>query len=212
MEEKWRPKLVILGASHAKRLYLACLRNEKIQEKFELCDHTQPGATIRTLRLQDNFIKELTSRDSMIIQFFGNDMLKRHTHVTRNPKVIHLTKFEPQDKEYMIKVYHEFKEKIHNCHARIIFIDAPYRHLPCCTAHIHNGLVKYLAKRNMEMKEMLSPYPVLDHRKLSVHDFRNFRSIENYRKCLIDAVHLQPKCYDRWAMEIFKLLQAPKLV
>jgi len=212
MEEKRRPKLVILGASHAKRLYLACLRNDKIQKKFELYDHTQPGATIRTLRLQDNFIKELTSLDSIVIQFFGNDMLKRHTHVSRKPKIIHLTKFVPQTTEYMKKVYCEFKEKLHNCQAKIVIIDSPYRHLYCCKSHQYPGLLKYLSRQNNLMRKELCPYLVLDHRKIMAPDFRKYKCAKNYRKCLIDAVHLQPKCYDRWAMEIFKLLQASKLV
>jgi hypothetical protein len=202
-----KPRLVILGSSHATRLYNAIRENSQITEKFEVLSNTKPGATFETLKINFGLIYSLTPRDYLCIQFLGNDLLKRHIKITKNPKVIHLEKFIPQSN----KNVHEKRESLRNIlsivQAKIYIIDDPLRHVNCCSVHNHPGLMSYLHKRNKELKQYFgNSYEVLDHRKLINEPFRKLKCIFHYKKILVDAVHLRPEYYQQWAQAIFLLI------
>ena len=105
-----KPRLVILGSSHATRLYNAIRENRQITENFEVLSNTKPGATLETLKINFGLIYSLTPRDYLCIQFLGNDLLKKNIKITKNPKVIHLEKFIPQSN----KNVHEKRESLKN--------------------------------------------------------------------------------------------------
>lgn len=197
-----KPKLVILGASHAKRLLEACKNNEEINSKFQVIGNVQSGATWQTLKYKEEMLKQLKEEDTLVVQFLGNDLLVRNILITPNPKIIHLTKFVPRPDSYVSAVRCLFKEKLATLKCKILIIDDPYRHLFCCESHVYKGLVQYFAKRNAELKQVFSEYQVIDHRNLMDLPFKKLKCIWYYSKLLEDTVHFKPVIYQAWARSL----------
>ena len=197
-----KPKLVICGSSHATRLYQACQRNANLKEKYSIIGNTRPGATWYNFKLDKGLLEQLGANDVVIIQFLGNDLIKPEIKRTFNPKIIHLLQFIPRSDAYVKTVREHLKKFLTNVKAKIYFIDDPYRHLSCCPAHAHSHpeLLKYLVKRNRELKEIFSEYTVFDHRRLiKSMSFGKISHMSYYRKIMDDDVHMKENFYDEWA-------------
>jgi hypothetical protein len=112
MENTRKPKLCILGASHARRLYLACKENTDIQSRYNVIGNVQSGATWHTFKFNNEMLGQLARDDVLVVQFLGNDLLKRNISITPNPKTIHLLIFVPQPDSYVQIVRGNLKEKL----------------------------------------------------------------------------------------------------
>ena len=204
MENK--PKLSTLGASHATRHYAACKENSNIRSKYQVIGNVQSGATWNTFKFKDEMLAQLTERDVLIVQFLGNDLLKRHILITPNPKTIHLMKFVPQPDSYVEIVRGELKKKLSTLKCKIFIIDDPYRHLKCCKYHKAPGLMQYLTKRNKELHTFFSEYTVLNHKNLCSLSNRKLKSLSYYAGLLEDKVHFKGVIYRAWADNLFVIL------
>jgi hypothetical protein len=202
-----KPKLVILGASHAKRLLTACKENTGLTEKFEVLSNVQSGATWETFQFKNGLLNSLTSLDILVIQFLGNNLLQRHIDITPNPKTIHLTKFVPQPDSYVRIIREQFAEKLSSLKCKIYIIDDPYRHIGCCPNHEWKGLLGYLGQRNRELHAFFSQYMVLDHRRMMEIPFRKLKCIRFYENLLEDKVHFYPVVYKAWANYLYGMLR-----
>jgi len=206
MENTKKPKLCILGASHARRLYYACKENTYIISRYDVIGNVQSGATWQTFKFNDKMLGQLSKDDVLVVQFLGNDLLKRNISITPNPKTIHLLKFVPQPDSYVQIVRGNLKEKLKNLQCRIFMIDDPYRHLKCCEEHHNPGLLGYLSKRNKELHDFFSEYIVLDHRRLCSLPFRKLKCMSYYAGLLEDKVHFKNIIYKAWAEFLYERL------
>jgi lysophospholipase L1-like esterase len=206
MENK--PKLVVFGSSHATRLLRQCQENSKLNNKYQIVGNTKPGTTWFSLNVNWELLLDLTDKDLLVVQFLGNDLLKKNIQITQNPHIFHLYKFEPKSDTYVNLVRKKLKELLAQVKAEIVIIDDPYRHLSCCTQHSHHGgeLLRYLTKRNRELKRFFSEYTVLDHRKIiTSYSNRRFRHMATYRSMFVDTVHLHDKFYAEWAESLAQM-------
>jgi hypothetical protein len=204
-----KPKLVVLGSSHATRLLSKIKENEVLSARFNVIGNTKPGTTWYTLNINYELLLDLTPSDVLIVQFLGNDLLKKHLLITQNPKKFHLTRFEPKSEAYITNVRTKLKELLSQVKARIIIIDDPIRHLSCCPEHAANcpDLLKFLRTKNKELKRFFSEYTVLDHRKLfTSKTYKQFDHLATYKSLFVDTVHLDLKYYAEWAESLAKML------
>ena len=204
-----KPKLVVLGASHATRLLSQIKENEVLSSKYEIIGNTKPGATWYSLPIDLELILDLQPQDVLIVQFLGNDLLKKHLLITQNPTKFHLTQFEPKSEAYITNVRTKLKEMLSEVKARVIIIDDPIRHLSCCPEHAANcpDLLKFLRTKNKELRRFFSEYTVLDHRRLfTSKSFRQFDHLATYKSVFVDTVHLHMKYYAEWAESLAKML------
>ncbi len=199
-----KPIVLVLGASHATRIYTALSKNKSI-EKFRLKNNTRPGSTLGSpsnnkLCINYDLLSTLTEKDYVIVQFLGNDLLKKNICIERQPrKNIHILKFEPKSDEYLNKLRLTLKKILSITKAKVTIIDDIYRHVRCCNNHLFPGLIKFFAKQNRELKNIFSEYTVLDHRKLLGFNYHKIKSVTAYKQILVDSVHLKAIYYDKIA-------------
>ena len=68
------PKLLVLGSSHAQRIHRAIQRSN-LYKKYEILTCFKSGARIFDLDL--SVLAGLSKDDIIVIQLFGNELLKR---------------------------------------------------------------------------------------------------------------------------------------
>ena len=202
-----KPKLFIIGSSHANRIFAACEKNSEITKKFELKNLSIPGATFDKIR--KNFEKiELTSpEDVVIIQCFGNDLLKKHIKIERFPKkIIHLTKFEPVDLKLIEQVFLELQEIVNKLECNFLVVDIPFRHLHCCVHHRFSGLIAFFSNANKLLKKIFKE-KVIDHRRLLGVSRNRIKMAKFYQDTLCDTVHFYPKYYAKMAETLISIVE-----
>ncbi len=93
-----KPVVLVLGASHATRIYTALTKNKDI-DKFRVVNNRKPSSTLGSpsnnkLCINYDLLSNLTVNDHVIVQFLGNDLLKKNIYIERQPqKNIHILKF-----------------------------------------------------------------------------------------------------------------------
>ena len=82
------------------------LNNNNITTKYDILSKTRPGAKFLDLQFP-TILDTFESNYILIIQLFGNNIMKRHTNVTWNNgvKTIHMFKFEPVKKEELLSIF-----------------------------------------------------------------------------------------------------------
>jgi hypothetical protein len=211
--ENEKRKLVIIGYSHAYRLFKSCKENRVLTENFDILGKTFRGATWPQVKEQiKRFLQQpFTSRDILVFQIFGNDLLKKGLHYRDfSTGIIHLRNFVPASDVDVGIAYDSFREILKSTSASVIVIDNPLRHLRCCELHLpnHTGLASYFRKRNKELVTTLQDWPVIDHRRLIPSiPFRNLRQTFFYVQLLdTDKVHFKQHVYDEWADSLARQL------
>ena len=202
-----KPKLFVIGSSHASRIFAACEKNSEITKKFELKNLSISGATFD--RIRKNFEKiEITSpEDVVIIQCFGNDLLKKHIKIERFPKkIIHLTKFEPVDLKFVEQLFFELQKIVKQLECNYLLIDIPYKHLHCCVHHRYEGLMAAFAKANKLLKNIFKE-KVIDHRRLLGVSRHRIKMAKFYQNTLCDTVHFYPKYYAKMAETLISIVE-----
>ena len=76
-----KPRVLIFSSSHAARIKRSVLNNNNITTKYDILFETRPGAKFLDLQFP-TILDTFESNDLLIIQLFGNDIMKRHTNVT----------------------------------------------------------------------------------------------------------------------------------
>ncbi len=195
----------MVGSSHALRLYQAALRNKDIKNRFENDAHVKPGATFSQLYIPLNKLKSLNKQDVVIFQLFGNDLFEKHIQIDRIPrKIIHLTKFSPVDELILRSKFLALKALLNELCCKIIVVDIPFRHVNCCEEHRYSGLRKQITQANNLLKEALTEYLVLDHRKLLGVSTNRVKKLTEYQALLSDSVHFHNRYYDAMVANVFK--------
>ena len=144
----------IFGSSHANRIFNSfekqCLKNTNLQKTVK------PGALVKDLSVKE--IKTLTSKDTLIVQLFGNEIIHKNIAVERkgNGKIIHLTKFIPKSQHQILDSYAYIQNVLKQVKAKVIFIDNPIRHLKCCKKHNQASLFTFQARQNKILKRFFS--------------------------------------------------------
>jgi hypothetical protein len=198
-------KLFWVGSSHALRLYQAALRNEDIKNRFENDAYVKPGATFSQLYIPLNRLKSLNEQDVAIFQLFGNDLFEKHIQIDRIPKkTIHLTKFIPVDESSLRGKFLALRTLLNELCCKIIIVDIPFRHVNCCQKHRYSGLRKQVSQANNLLKEVLTEYLVLDHRKLLGVSINRVKRMTEYQVLLSDSVHFYNRYYDTMVVNVVK--------
>lgn len=209
-----RPRLIIIGASHAARLVKA-LKNPKLQDiedHYDVFEITKPGSNIQDLIPDLPDPTFLRKSDIVIAQLFGNSLFEKHLKVERfqgGQKLFHLTKVVFRPVEKLEKEWCIARKYFDKCPARVLLIDNPYRHISCCEKHERGGLIPIFQKK---MNKELTRYfqtpniTVLDHRHLSQFTRYVRRYHQQYRSHQPDAVHFVPQVYHKWWLSLKKHL------
>ena len=211
--ENEKRKLVIIGSSHATRLFKSCKNNQILQQNFDLLSYTINGGTFLKLKhiIAQALKQPFTSQDVIVFQLFGNDWFKKGLHAKDfKTGIIHLRKFDPAEDKDVEDIYHQFRQLLKETSANVLVIDNPHRHINCCLEHesISRRIAPYFTRRNKELAKFLSEYVVIDHRRLLPEfSMRKLKQTPNYVKILdIDTVHLKEECYDQWSTSIARQL------
>jgi hypothetical protein len=94
----------------------------------------------------------LTENDILILQLFGNDWLQKYIKCTRKDKAkkFHLLKYVPVPQSKILEKYAHLKGMLSQLKCKIFFIDNIYRHLNCCSQHVHKEIWKFWTTQNKE--------------------------------------------------------------
>ncbi len=203
-----KPKLVIFGSSHAKRLTRAVEKNAKYSN-FDIKSFTYPGARYEKLRQMwpTQLMNGLNERDKVILQCLGNDMFLPNTHyITYKPKVIHLKRFAPTELKEFSRLAQALFELVSKVKAQIIIISNPYRAC-ACRQHQYKGLIGHQHRSNNLIKQVFGSRYV-DWSKLVTPNkqSRANRCWSKYMELSLDGVHFKDLVYEKIALTLFDRL------
>ena len=94
------------------RILQAALNNDNIRQNFSVTGTVRPGAKFNNLVFPSKLLNSFVESDVLLIQVFGNELLKRNVYVSHHNgnKTIHLTAFEPEPAWKIQGVYRCLKE------------------------------------------------------------------------------------------------------
>jgi hypothetical protein len=203
---KTKQKIVVIGSSHAKRLYLNLKDHRLLHEKYYVLNETIPGSTFEKTKFPA-YLSKLKKDDIVILQLFGNDWLKKHIQITKEGKgkMFHLTKFDPIDVETVMNMYKLLAKIIKNLKCKILMVDNVFRHLECCEKHQFQEVGPLWSESNKALRSAFNDFTnvtCIDHRKLLGFPKRQIKVLSFYKKLLVDGVHLKPKLYKTMATNL----------
>jgi hypothetical protein len=150
-----KPKLYVIGSSHAARLYNS-LKTNKINQKYDVINLSKPGGTFKDIIYPQN----VKNTDVILGQLFGNDVFERNIKITqgRLNKTIHLTKFSPIPLSTLGELFKKFIEKMSIYPCKIYLFDLILRHIGCCSSHHYPAIVKHQRNVNGLLKRTLKEF------------------------------------------------------
>ena len=74
-------RLHILGSSHAARILKAVTRNKCLTDTFLVSGTVRPGAKLADLNFPTQMLATFNEADILIIQLFGNELIKRNIKI-----------------------------------------------------------------------------------------------------------------------------------
>ena len=192
-------QLHIFGSSHAARILQAALNNDNIRQNFSVTGTVRPGAKFNNLVFPSKLLNSFVESDVLLIQLFGNELLKRNVYVSHlnGNKTIHLTAFEPEPAWKIQGVYRRLKELLEPLKCEIFILDNPLRYARCCTFHKKRlkGLPKFLAMQNRVLAQNFGS-KVLNHKKYLGLPTKRAYDQKIYQKLFSDSVHFKKNVYD----------------
>jgi hypothetical protein len=199
-------KIVIIGSSHAKRLFLNLKDHRLLRKKYYILNETIPGSTFEKTKFPEYLFK-LKKDDIVILQLFGNDWLKKHIQITTEgrKKWFHLTKFEPVEVETVMNMYKILSKILEKLKCRVLMIDNIFRHLDCCEKHQFQEVGPLWSEGNKALQICFKKFKnvtYIDHRKLLGFPKRRIKVFPFYKTLLVDGVHLKPKLYKTMATNL----------
>ena len=200
-------KLVVIGASHAKRLANLFRSNKHFRKFFEIHDFSKPGTTCENTLLPN--LNNYSSNDVLILSLFGNDLMKKNIFIEKKDKtkIFHLTKYEPSSIESLREKFLKIKEYLATCNMKCYIIDNVLRHLFCCRKHRFPGLRQFQNLVNKELHIFFNNtnVTVLSHLKLMKFP-ENWKNSKKYVRFLEDKVHLKRRYYSKMVDGIWKII------
>jgi len=193
-----KPRVLVFGSSHAKRLFDAMIRDDNFRDEFELYWNVKSGATIENFTVNYGLLESLSEDDFVIVNFLCNDWLHKNIEFTYTPqKVIHLTKFEPKFFPEIATQIVWLGEVLERTRARVIILDNPLRHIRCCNWHRYPGLIQFWRQKNHDMRTIFSNagHTVLEHQSVMRLSRTEWRQMGNYTTLFSDTVHFKPYVY-----------------
>ena len=190
-----KPRVHILGASHAAKIAHAIHRHSGFNSEFLISNNTQPGATIDSFQIDFQTLVSLKETDFVIINFLGNDLLQKNIRITHHPRTIHLTRFVPKSEQELEDAYSKLKEILSYTRAQVLILDHIYKHVKCCAEHVYPQIQGFWVRKNRELVNVFRRYRVFDHRKMLPHDWTKLKNMEFYSTLFVDSVHLYPMYY-----------------
>jgi len=203
-----------LGSSHAQKLAIKAQENKEFVTRFNIKQYTKPGANFSQLPCRP-VPESIKSDDLLIVQCFGNNLMRRPKYQRDRPKVpflkhngrkilvkkIHLDVFEPISQKAILDEYVIAKSYFENISCPIWIVDNPIRHTKCCEEHAEShrkkGLFKFQTRQNKILAKFFKKVrnvSVFDHRLLLGLD-REFVRGRGYERLLPDSVHLSSELY-----------------
>jgi hypothetical protein len=207
---KSKKKIVVIGSSHAKRLFLNLKDHRLLHEKYYVLNETIPGSTFENTKFPA-YLSKLKKDDFVILQLFGNDWLKKHIQITKEGKnkMFHLTKFEPVDVETVMNMLLAdvklLAKILKNLKCKILMIDNIFRHLECCEKHQFQEIGPLWSESNKALRLGFKDFKnvtCIDHRKLLGFPKKKIKVLPFYKTLLVDGVHLKPKLYKTMATNL----------
>lgn len=182
-------QLCIIGSSHASHLTKATFKSKLIQTKFNISNSCKPGAVYTQTYFPMQYLLNLNQNDIIILQLFGNDLMKRNIKIEKTgyKKIIHLTCFQPNNEDYMLNLYKDLQNKLKNVKAKILLLDNNIRYAFCCNKHIHKGLLMFQNKQNRIMRNYFE--------KTNIKVIRHEQIIQKAFKYKIDYYNKKRKEY-----------------
>jgi hypothetical protein len=198
-----KKKLVIVGSSHAKRMFLHFKENEEIRREFFIFNETKSGSLYSNQNIPKEFLMSLKKDDVCIFQLFGNDLVEKHIKIRYEgqKRIFVLEKFVPISQKKIGQMYCHFKRFVEKLQCKVLIVDNIYRHLNETSNTISQEITKWWTNQNRFLKQLFSymkdglNVKVIDHRFLLGLPQRKIKSIRFYRRLLCDDVHLEPFYY-----------------
>ena len=203
-------RIHVLGSSHACRILEAVTQNVELTKTFSISGTVKPGAKLADLKFPSQYLASFKESDILLIQLFGNELIKRNIIVERKngKKIIHLTAFEPEPAWKIQRACTRLKELLEPLQCRIFIIDNPLRHIRCCRKHRKNlkGLHSYLEKQNRLLARFFQGFStVLNHKKYLGMSRRKTGNLKVYLKLFSDSVHFKRNVYSSLAQRIAEM-------
>ena len=185
------------------------LNNNNITTKYDILSKTRPGAKFLDLQFP-TILDTFESNDILIIQLFGNDIMKRHTNVTWNNgvKTIHMFKFEPVKKEELLSIFEMLNKKLQTLKCKVIILDNPIQHLFYCKKHVFKRLFSYQVACNRLLRHYFGQYTVINHRYL-LQNINQAKNNRKYANLFQDTVHFKQYVYDGMVHRMFERIVGP---
>jgi hypothetical protein len=196
-----KKKLVIVGSSHAKRMFLHLRENEEIRKEFFIFNETRSGSLYSSANIPKDFLISLKKDDVCIFQLFGNDLVEKHIKIRHEgqKRIFVLEKFVPVPQKKICVMYRHFYRFVEKLQCRVLIVDNVYRHLNECSNTTFQEITKWWTTQNKFLKQMFEfsseNVKVIDHRFLLGLSQQKIKSIRFYRRLLCNDVHLEPYYY-----------------
>lgn len=202
---------LVFGSSHANRIYKNLKASAKAKTTFsKFLNCTKSGATYYDLQLPILECEKLTSKDLIVAQLFGNDIMEKNIFVEKKlgKRIIHCTKFVPKNETYIESLYENFKNKVKDLKCQIILFTNPFRYLHCCKKHFssHKGLRQFQKRQNKKLKLYFRSSNV------DVKDMAIGKKTQNIHRYLEDCVHFYNKFYKKVVLQLVKIYSRAQAV
>jgi hypothetical protein len=193
--EREKPKIFLIGSSHAKRIGFQMSEIE--QKDFLICNYGISGLKVKDLKIPSG----VTDKDIMVISILGNDYLqnspKKIVNGTRTKYV--LERLDPVNTNGIFQLFSILQSKLQTVPCKVYIVDTFYRHLLYPTKGIKIQVYNLFKKRNLMLENFffLHGITVLRHRTLfDKKDLRPSRTVQGYGQLLSkDDVHLKKSVY-----------------
>jgi len=183
-----KPRLYVIGASHANRIYQALKRIP--QEEYSIINHTIPGAKWKNIVFPNP--AEVKSSDRIIIQCLGNDLFPAEDQFWLcGSRHLHFQKINPN----ILQKLTQLKGKINRYQALIIILDLVPR-LACCSVHEDRRLITEQNQVNGKLKHELTEAP--NTIVLNTASLAGGINSHLYK----DPVHYKPRIYKKIAEQL----------
>ena len=71
-------RIHVLGSSHACRILEAVTHNVELTKIFSISGTVKPGAKFADLKFPSQYLADFKESDVLLIQLFGNELIKRN--------------------------------------------------------------------------------------------------------------------------------------
>lgn len=201
-----KPKIIVAGSSHAKRVGYCFQKIPDLMKEYDLRIVARSGATYENMVLPN--VDSLTDKDYLIIQVFGNNFLQKgtvETEYSRGKRKFILKKYDPIPEQDILQLFMDLKKRLENTKTNVLILDSPHRHLTQSSRDTASKVFKLFRDRNRLLKRTFhdSKATVIDHRYLMGVRANLLRTLNFYKSVLLDDVHFYSIYYRNLAANLY---------